>query len=541
MKKAYSYSRFSDPRQAKGDSLDRQLSAAREYAAEHGLELDTSLRPDEGLSGYTGKNRSKGSLGDFLKMVEGGRVAKGSFLLVDSMDRLSRLRQTEAAHQLLSLALAGVRVVTINDRMVFDEDADLPVMINAVLKIQGAHDYSKELARKVARGHASAKRKAREEGRIYSRNGPSWLRLNDARTEWIRVPERVALVQSIFDMADGDGMGSRVIGHHLTADRTAPFRHGERWHQMTVLKLLKNRSVLGEYQPRFRNGDPDGETIQGYYRTAEGVGIIEPAQFHRVNLKLAMTGATRGRRTGPNEVRDLLQSLGKCGLCGGTAGVHVRSKDKRHLYYCNEAGVKGCANRVRYRRDEIEKTLLRVVSEVDLSEPRQRTAETSELDAAVAERAGLAAKVERLLDLMEDGDATVRERHRQRVAELRAKDEQIAKLRTTADQMRALHAPSKHQDTVREFAATLSTLNGRELYQARSRLSAALKNVIDYVTFDPAGYVDIILCGGLKVYRIGREGELIGGRQVLPFKNLDRQGFTHGDPKRDKLFEKIRP
>jgi predicted NUDIX family NTP pyrophosphohydrolase len=40
MTKAYSYARWSDPRQGKGDSEDRQLSAAREYAAEHGLVLD---------------------------------------------------------------------------------------------------------------------------------------------------------------------------------------------------------------------------------------------------------------------------------------------------------------------------------------------------------------------------------------------------------------------------------------------------------------------------------------------------------------------
>jgi hypothetical protein len=39
----YSYSRFSDPRQAKGSSLERQAAYAARWAAEHGLMLDESL------------------------------------------------------------------------------------------------------------------------------------------------------------------------------------------------------------------------------------------------------------------------------------------------------------------------------------------------------------------------------------------------------------------------------------------------------------------------------------------------------------------
>ena len=124
MTKAYSYLRWSDPRQGKGDTEDRQLSAARDYAAENGLELDASL-VDRGVSGYTGANRTKGNLGRFLAMVHDGVVKEGEYLLVDSMDRLSRLPLNEAAAQLLSLANAGVVVVTMNDGMKFDRIASL--------------------------------------------------------------------------------------------------------------------------------------------------------------------------------------------------------------------------------------------------------------------------------------------------------------------------------------------------------------------------------------------------------------------------------
>ena len=87
--KAFSYSRFSSPEQRKGDSLRRQVEASRKFAQAHGLELDEGLS-DIGISAYRGANRYKGALARFLQLVREGKVPKGSFLLVESLDRLSR-------------------------------------------------------------------------------------------------------------------------------------------------------------------------------------------------------------------------------------------------------------------------------------------------------------------------------------------------------------------------------------------------------------------------------------------------------------------
>lgn len=80
--KAYSYIRFSIPGQVKGDSLRRQVTLSEKYAREHGLTLDNSLRlTDRGLSAYKGIHRAKGPLGEFLKLVEQGRIEKGAIFL----------------------------------------------------------------------------------------------------------------------------------------------------------------------------------------------------------------------------------------------------------------------------------------------------------------------------------------------------------------------------------------------------------------------------------------------------------------------------
>ncbi|AWL03279.1 recombinase family protein [Massilia oculi] len=88
---AYSYIRFSTSEQQKGDSLRRQTELSERYASAHGLTLDTSLHlHDLGLSAFDRSNIDRGALGGFLEAVKRGRIAHGSFLLVESLDRLSR-------------------------------------------------------------------------------------------------------------------------------------------------------------------------------------------------------------------------------------------------------------------------------------------------------------------------------------------------------------------------------------------------------------------------------------------------------------------
>ena len=89
--KAYSYLRFSTADQAKGDSYRRQIALAEDYAKAKSLELDKSLTfQDLGVSAFTGKNRKKGALRAFLDAVEEEIISAGSFLLVESLDRVSR-------------------------------------------------------------------------------------------------------------------------------------------------------------------------------------------------------------------------------------------------------------------------------------------------------------------------------------------------------------------------------------------------------------------------------------------------------------------
>src|SRR5262245_19177135 len=87
---AFSYLRFSSKKQGAGDSIRRQYELAEAWAKKIGIPLDTSLRIDKGISAFKGKNADIGSLGEFLRLVENGRIPKGSYLVVESLDRLTR-------------------------------------------------------------------------------------------------------------------------------------------------------------------------------------------------------------------------------------------------------------------------------------------------------------------------------------------------------------------------------------------------------------------------------------------------------------------
>ncbi|HEY2247309.1 MAG TPA: recombinase family protein, partial [Bradyrhizobium sp.] len=89
--KAYSYLRMSTDLQLKGDSRRRQLDASTAYAADHGLDLASDAQlEDIGISAYKGANVKDGALGQFLTAVKAGTVEKDSYLIVESLDRLSR-------------------------------------------------------------------------------------------------------------------------------------------------------------------------------------------------------------------------------------------------------------------------------------------------------------------------------------------------------------------------------------------------------------------------------------------------------------------
>ena len=562
MTKAYSYARFSKKTQAEGDSLRRQLAAAFEYAEKHGLELDTTVQ-DHGVSSFTGANRLKGALKGFLDRVESGEIERGSYLLLDSMDRLSREDVIQATHQLLGIALAGLVVVTLSDGRKFDRNSSMADVMMAVVEIERSHRESAEKGRKVAKAHAERKRQAREEGRAWHRSGPTWLRSEvtgegrDRKIKYHQIPEKVAIVQRIFDMFE-DGLGSTAIAAQLTADKVETPRAGKSgWHHSAVLETVKNRAVLGEYQPHFAGNEirgsrrpVDGDPIPGYY----GKGIIDPAQFHRVQAIIAKRQPVRGRGANTKDFTNIFIGMGVCSECGGRIGMHTASKhpkwQRSAVLRCYNAARKApgparpgmiCTNTKRFKYEPFETAVLRHFTDFDVPEERRRQADADLIAKAEAERDDLNRRIENLIDQEEDGDRRAKARRAQREAELKAKEAEITALKASGHQLAARLPFKTRQERLLRLVERMGEVEGAELYRLRAAVSEGLRSIIYVIDFDPNGHIRVIVGGGGKIYRF-RDGGWVDVVGLTAAGMADEQlvaGLTGNDPALLKKLAKV--
>ena len=117
-KVGYSLVRWSDPTQRKGHSQERQDDFATRWCQSHSIRLDDSMHMIlDGQSAFRGHHRQHSTkklrpLADFLEAIRTGRITKGSILILENIDRLSREEIDEAWELFRSILKADVDVVT---------------------------------------------------------------------------------------------------------------------------------------------------------------------------------------------------------------------------------------------------------------------------------------------------------------------------------------------------------------------------------------------------------------------------------------------
>lgn len=276
---AYEYGRYSSGMQGKGHSEERQTGGAVAWCKRHGVELDTStVYMDRGTSAFRGKHRKAGSpLRAFLDEVEAGRIARGSVLIIENLDRLSRENPWDAVPLLCQIVNAGLDVVTLSPaEVVYTRSGDLTGLILAVVEFGRGHSESKTKSDRIAAVWDKRKRLAREGAGIITRRLPSWVRVGkNGKLELI--PERVGLIERIFALAIA-GYGNFEIVRTLTREGVKPWGRGKSWTKAFVRKILTGRAVLGEHQP-LKNRQPDGPPIVGYYPPVIDLPTWERAQL----------------------------------------------------------------------------------------------------------------------------------------------------------------------------------------------------------------------------------------------------------------------
>lgn len=510
---AYSYVRFSTVKQELGDSLRRQVEMARAYCARHNLHLHEDSYRDLGVSAFKRKNVERGALAAFIDAVKTGKVPPGSYLVVEQFDRLSRADIDIAVRLLLELVHAGIRVVTLVDEKVWDRETvkDIGNLILAIVYMSRANNESMAKADRLSQIWGEKKRRAADGSaqRIITSECPRWLHPAQDRTGFELVPELVESVRRVYAMRlAGHGVMSIVSRANretwpvpgkppLRRPRESPEAYAERatsrtWHTSLVGRLLRNRAVLGEYQPH-RNLDdgkraPVGEPVQGYYPS-----IIDEQLFQRVQAVAERRGEFPGRRDA--SYRNWLQGLLKC-ACGQTM---VR-KNKNSLaqpnyarYYCTarNRGVSTCAGA---NAGELERAVLYVVSALAPAQfdgHRRADELNAQLDVLTVELAAARSKRDRLAEAVADSAAPVKS-----ILPLLAKAEAEVEELETRDRARRAEAADIAADADAVFESIARRAGSLSSLDERAELREDLARVVRVVeVHEPAGYVRVWLRG----------------------------------------------
>jgi DNA invertase Pin-like site-specific DNA recombinase len=474
---AYSYIRFSSKKQMDGDSLRRQSEKAEQYCQRHGLQLDQSLNlHDLGVSAFRGKNALVGNLGVFLDEVKRGTVPAGSVLIAESIDRISRQGIDEGYEIVKGILKAGVRLVTLSPERDFGPEAVKSLSKGALeiqLILERAAEESERKSERVGAARAQERKRIRERQEVVTHRLPGWV--EERGDKLALIPKAAAAVRQIFQLAAA-GYGAPSIIRKLTADKVPPIGRTDRWTRSYLALLLRDRRVLGEYQPH-RGKDKDGDVVNDYYPRAieedewfqARAGAAQRRRFHgrmsreRVNI---FAGVLRHARD--NDTYFMTQRLSRTRTKPGVS--------RQFSALVNTRGEEGHVRAYSIPCAAFESAILSCLREIDPHEILNGDAGPDESLALAAQLAGLETELADAAAFLEKSGFSVTIGNH--IAALEAHKAELAAELAEARQ-RAAHPLSESWGQMQSLVEILD--GAADPRDARLRLRSALRRIIESI------------------------------------------------------------
>jgi DNA invertase Pin-like site-specific DNA recombinase len=494
--KAYSYIRFSDAAQSKGDSVRRQLERSRAYAEKHNLDLQDEML-DEGVSAYRGRNIEAGAFATFLTAVKANKVPRGSYLLVESLDRVSRQDPYKSLPVILEIINRGINIVTVmNDRVFNATRRDSMDIMYSLVELMRAFDEADTRRDRIEKKWQERRANAATE-RVTS-VCPAWLRpLKDNGFE--PIPERVAVVRRIFELS-ASGVGNTIICRRLNEEGIPTF--GKQWEKKkagnkgwfsgTINRILSSRSVLGEFQPHRRiDGKhvPEGDPIAAYYPRIVSDELFYKAKQSREQRLTHELKKGRGGRKGQN-YSNLFSGIAKCVYC--KSPMHFENKGPngaRTYLVCSRAkrGL-GCI-KTRWAYNHFEAAFLGFIDEVDLAAIlREGTNVESRLEDELTVLRGKRNTIEKKLDAAFDMLSKDDKMDFTRMKFLKLEKERselIATIEKKEHEQKSIKSATLSKDELKDVISRVQ--DGENNFDLRASIAMRLQALIDKVYVATAG------------------------------------------------------
>lgn len=532
--RAYSYIRLSSKRQANTDEkkayrdgFRRQVALREEYLANNPhLTLDTTLNlHDIGVSAYTEANsdlEGDGRLAFFRRAVDDGLVPKGSYLLVESLDRLTRTDAPTAQHMLLGLVKAGIIVVSLTDKMTYENKPDSVAsqasFMFSVMTLMRGHEESRMKSERL-RATWVNKRENIGTRKLTSRV-PGWLDVVDGK--FVENKKRVEIVRRIMEWL-ADGHGRDAIARFLNEDPDPAARcwgTGKQWHGGTVQKITDNRALIGEFQPHALEIDPIRKISTGKrLPTGDPVKDYFPRVIdERLWARARAIADTRRRDRAPNAggrqgtvISNLFGMVATCGVCGLLMNYRDRGPRSTAVLRCSGERNGNCRNDYRIPYEDNQNAILSWLVTLDLTGgSKGQIARLDELlQTKVAIRAELkeqgSAIVRKFREFMEYADEPLRE-----IALKRGVlEREIADLSATLTALRATNSHDERVMAVGELLrlqrarAAATTEDERKaadkaLFAMRMKIRQLIRNTFTAMRCQPDGRIEITTIDGAE-------------------------------------------
>ena len=257
---AYSYIRFSDPKQKKSASEDRQRDLSTHLAKKNNWHLNTTLKiADLGRSAYKGFRKG---LHAFLKAVEEGQVEDGSILIVEKLDRLTRADIDAGGELFKNILRAGVDIATCQPEKIYTaaDLKSLAVGIEIMVTLYVNWEHSQKLSDRLN----DKWNRRREAGKRNGGQHPAWIKMENGQPKLDK--KKAKVIRQIYAWAI-EGLGERVITKKLNRSGTPNIAAGLKinaakfWNGSYVKSILDNKATFGLHQHYKMMLDPKTDMV----------------------------------------------------------------------------------------------------------------------------------------------------------------------------------------------------------------------------------------------------------------------------------------
>jgi hypothetical protein len=531
---AFIYIRFSTPKQEAGSSKDRQLEDVRAFIKRMGWQ-EAEIIEDLGRSAWKGDHLKRGNLGKFRARIDAGEIRRGSVIVVEEIDRLSRQQARVAQRWMEDVCDLGFQIATARNSKVYNKanlDENLFSIMEILMKAQGAWDYVERLSHRVTRSYEKRLEQARIDNTPITTIGPAWLQgvREGAKVTWVRIEDRVAVVIEIYELAAA-GLAPWDIAKTLNQRGTPSFT-GKAWERTAIVKILRNRAIEGDKViGKGKNSTPTGEVLVRYY--GEPIVPLDLIAEARAMLD-RRSRPGKGRNSG--KVLNLFGQKLRCGQCGGR--MMTNGYQSRYLVCYEAHRGNGCTQKQNFHYRPFEAAALDRILHLALDDRFFRQAETSNklsLDVAILDKSirDKQAQAARLIELLSRRDSPSTEASLAKLdAEIKALKAKLVGLQKDQEAARGAATAEEHLRRVFSFKDALTHAQDDVRLPARLRVSQALAGVVDQVACMIDGdkkRLHLTIVGGRHSFTFDNEGKVVFELSMSP-EAIRSKGTTDAMP-----------